>query len=253
MFDYIGRVVEYLKVVGIGGAVNLLIARFSKKVKNYTLARENDKPSVMLRMPSSDVWVYKQIFIDEEYKFTTIKKPKIIIDAGANIGFASIYFSDLFPEAKIIALEPERNNFSLLKENVKDYKNIFPLEAALWSENKKIDLCDSGHGNWGFMTYDKNEDIKTREHEVNAITVDRIMEMFNLDSIDILKIDIEGAEKEVFTDTSKWIDQVDTLIVELHDRMKKGCSRNFYNNSPGFKYEWLRGENVFLSKGNIIE
>jgi hypothetical protein len=78
------------------------------------------------------------------------------------------------------------------------------------------------------------------------------MNDYNLTSIDILKIDIEGAEKEVFEDSSLWIDKVDSLIVELHERMKPGCNRTFYCGSNGFVDEWKNGENVYLSRGNYL-
>jgi hypothetical protein len=74
-----------------------------------------------------------------------------------------------------------------------------------------------------------------------------------LESIDILKIDIEGAEKEVFADSTAWLGRVRAIIIELHDRLKPGCSRSFYNGSNGFDHEQYRGESVFLWRGDFIE
>ena len=85
-------------------------------------------------------------------------------------------------------------------------------------------------------------------HVVKAMTVDKIIEDFGIDRINILKIDIEGAEKEVFADSSAWIESVDALIVELHERMKPGCNRSFYLGSNGFDHEWSQGENIYLSR-----
>ncbi len=87
---------------------------------------------------------------------------------------------------------------------------------------------------------------------VRATTVDRIINDFELDKIDILKIDIEGAEREVFDDTSSWIGKVDALIVELHERIKSGCNRSFYNGSNGFDHEWTQGENVYLARAKCL-
>jgi hypothetical protein len=84
------------------------------------------------------------------------------------------------------------------------------------------------------------------------MTVDKIMQDYNLEKVDILKIDIEGAEKEVFTDTSSWIEKVNSIIIELHERMKAGCNRSFYCGSNGFDNEWKQGENVYLSRGNYL-
>lgn len=85
---------------------------------------------------------------------------------------------------------------------------------------------------------------------MKAMTLGKIIADYQLNKIDILKIDIEGAEKEVFEDASSWIGKVEALIIELHEDMKSGCNRSFYNGSNGFDDEWRRGENVFLAKAN---
>ena len=69
-----------------------------------------------------------------------------------------------------------------------------------------------------------------------------------IDHIDLLKIDIEGAEREIFRDPSSWIGKVDALIVELHERMKPGCNRSFYGGATGLDHEWSQGENVYLTR-----
>ena len=212
-----------------------------------------------LRFPSSDIDTFEQIFVGNEYDFLVETQPKVIVDAGANIGLAAIYFANRYPEAKIIAIEPEQSNFELLKENVAPYANIIPLQVALWHKNEEIDLVDPGRGKWGFITQNKESEKNPSEtpqsaicHTVKAITVDRLMDEYALDRINILKIDIEGAEKEVFSDTASWIDKVDCIVVELHDRIRPGCLDSFYNGAKGFDHEWLQGENVILTKGNWL-
>ena len=80
------------------------------------------------------------------------------------------------------------------------------------------------------------------------LIVDRIMRDHGIEFIDVLKMDIEGAEKEVFENATPWIDKVGILIVELHERLKPGCSRSFYNATNDFDLEWTRGENIFLTR-----
>ena len=157
-------------------------------------------------------------------------------------------------DAKIIAIEPEQSNFELLKENTSPYPNIIPVQAALWNRNEEINLVDPGLGKWGFMTDEKKPSGKSPDnvcHTVKALTVDRIIEDYGLKRVNILKVDIEGAEKEVFSDTSAWIGSVDSIIVELHERMKPGCNRSFYLGSNGFDHEWHQGENVYLSRSSF--
>ncbi len=84
------------------------------------------------------------------------------------------------------------------------------------------------------------------------MTVERIMSEYGLEKIDLLKIDIEGAEKEVFSETSNWIGLVDSIVVELHERLRGGCNRSFYRGSEGFALEWMQGENICLSRGGCL-
>ena len=219
------------------------------------LNREDLRFPFRLRNHTSDVPTFKQVFIEREYDFLVETPPKVIVDAGANIGLASIYFANKYPQARIIAIEPEQSNFQLLKSNAAPYGTIIPLQAALWNHNGEINLIDPGLGHWAFMTEDENASEKLPgkvRHKVMAITVDKILDDYAVDRIDILKIDIEGAEKEVFCDTSAWIEKVDALIIELHERMKPGCNRSFYNGSNGFDREWRQGENVYLSRGKRL-
>ena len=245
----------YLSVVGLSGLTKAIIAKVMNSTVFLNLDRTDCKHPLRLRIPSSDIPTYKQVFIDQEYDFLVTTQPHVIVDAGANIGCASIYFANKYPGAQIIAIEPERGNFALLKDNVAPYPNIVPIHAALWDKNDTLNLIDPGFGNWGFMTEksDSSEPLTGNHcHAVSAVTVETIMQDYNLDKIDILKIDIEGAEKEVFADTSRWIEKVDSLIVELHERVKEGCNRSFYCGTNGFDNEWQKGQNVYLSRGNCL-
>lgn len=244
---------RYLRLFGIQGLALIIIAKITKKENLFKISRTDIKFPFFLRFPSSDFIIYEQIFIKRDYDFKVRKLPKTIVDAGANIGLASIYFANKFPEAKIIAIEPEASNFELLKKNIFPYKNIIPVCGALWDENKYIDVVDVGLDKCGFMTKRKGEADKIACsicHEIKGMTVDKIMENYGIEYIDILKIDIEGAEREVFQDPSSWIEKIDTLIVELHERLKVGSSRSFYNSTSGFDDEWFRRENVYLTRSN---
>jgi FkbM family methyltransferase len=245
----------YYRAFGFPG---LFFAAKTKALNSTVLLevhRNNIKFPFSLRIPSTDVPVYKHVFIDQGYDFLVETQPKVIVDAGANIGLASIYFANKYPKAKIIAIEPEGSNFELLKKNVAPYRGIIPVQAALWNQNGEINLVDPGRGNWAFMTEEENtpeNPLGDICHKVVAVTVDKIIDDYKLDKIDIFKIDIEGAEKEVFSDTSLWIEKVDALIIELHESKKPGCIRSFYNGSKGFDNEWNQGDNVYLSRGRCL-
>lgn len=247
----IQRIIKYFKVIGLKGFVLSIASKLLNKELRIKIVGRDHRHPISLRLLSSDIPAYRQVFLDKEYDFSSIVTPEVIIDAGANIGMSSIYFANKYPNAKIIALEPENSNFDLLEENTLPYKNIKSLKSALWSSCGYMSLVDPGLGNWGFMTKDRNTsniDQAKLCDTVISLTVNQIMQDQQIDKIDILKIDIEGAEKEVFSNTSLWLDKVDMIIIELHEHLKPGCNRSFYLGSNGFDCEWTQGENIFLSR-----
>lgn len=206
---------------------------------------------LILRVPSSDVPTFEQIFVNTEYAFDVRRPPRTIIDAGANIGLASVFFAARYPDARILAIEPESRNFELLTINVAQYPNVTPVHGALWHQSEILEVIDPGLGNWGFVTRSARDPSAPSGRFVNkaqGMTVDRVMHEHGLQHVDILKIDIEGAEKEVFSTPTAWIERVDALIMELHDRMKPGCSDSINDATGSFECRWRRGENLFLSR-----
>ncbi|GBU25095.1 hypothetical protein R83H12_01734 [Fibrobacteria bacterium R8-3-H12] len=212
------------------------------------IVKSDYKFPIYVRNGTTDVLVYKSIAENAEYDFVAEKEPKIIIDAGANIGLASVFFANKYPNAKIIAIEPEEFNFEMLEKNTAPYSNIHTIKAALWNSICELDLF-GGYDDWGFrLEMDKKESRMKKRHLTKTVTIEKIIEDFNMDKIDILKIDIEGSEREVFNSSSAWIDKVNSIIVELHESIKKGCNKAFYKISK--KYNSIRkyGEYIYLTK-----
>ena len=250
MVNYLERARSTRRLLGYRGLLKKIKWFLSgKPPTEITMSLPDVKHPFNLRFGTSDIDAYEQVFVELHYHADLLTHPKVIVDAGANIGLVSIYFANRFPQAKILAIEPELSNFNLLERNVRQYDDVTPIRAALWNKNTTIDLIDPGKGHWGFQTAEANQTVAgDRIDKVAAITVDRLMNNHKIDHIDILKIDIEGAEKEIFSDSSKWIDRVSVLIVELHERFKIGCSRSFYNATVGFEHEWMRSDNIFLAR-----
>ena len=243
----------YYKILGLRGILHAMQEKFVNGPKEINVSPSGVKLPITLRLNTSDIPTYKQVFLDEEYKFKPSYAPSMIIDAGANIGLSSIYFSNIYPHAKIIAMEPENSNFALLEKNIKGYPNIIPVRAALWGENSTVEVVDPGLGKYGFQTKECNE-IKSDLvlNKIQGITVSMLLKEYEVEKIDILKIDIEGAEKEVFENSEEWIDKIEVLIVELHDHLKAGCSRSFYNATNNYSVEWHQGELVFLAREGAV-
>lgn len=233
--------------------INLMVSlRLAKKIYMYGFSSP-----IHLRPNSSDILVFHQVFTFKGYDLNLGFNPKIIIDAGANIGLTSVYFNKKYPQSKIIAIEPEKSNFELLKINCNNYKNIISYKRALSNEpNLNINVVDIGYGNWGFITEIDNSTISLKTVDsVETITIDEVMKENNLEFIDLLKIDIEGAEKELFeSNYENWLPKTKSIVIELHDSMKIGSSKNFFEaiNKYNFSYKRNKGANLIFINQDIL-
>lgn len=184
---------------------------------------------VHLRSGTSDVAVFKNVFLDDAHLGVALdQEPRTIIDLGANIGLVAIHYANLYPTATIIAVEPDPENFALLVKNTIAYGNIRPLRAAVWSSNIPLQIEDPGRDFWG-RTVRPRDASRIIGATVPGITVTELMRQFELRSIDLLKIDIEGAEKELFeSGCEDWLFSTKAILIELHDRLSPGCSNAFF-------------------------
>jgi len=192
-----------------------------------------------------DMQMFNQIFLDNSYEID-FEEPKVIIDAGANIGLFAVLMASRFPDAKIICIEPDAENFALLKENVSVYENIFCENCGLWNKNTKLRVYDKyNSGKWGIIV---EEDVENGT--VPAVSMDFLIEKYNISEIDILKIDIETSEKQVFSENyQNWLSITKTLVVEFHDRLEKACFKTFMNaiNDVFSDYDYdISGENTII-------
>lgn len=188
------------------------------------------KFNFIIREDTTDQIVFKEVILKEQYKPICINNVKNIIDAGGNVGYTAVYFASIYPDAKIITIEPDKDNFEVLVENTKNYPNILPLRAALWGSSKNMFIHkDNGLGEWGRQTFEANTQvIGNLEDTIKSVTIPQIMNAYDMDIIDILKIDIEGAEKDVFSKGADlWLPKIRIMAIELHDRMVAGCSEAF--------------------------
>lgn len=205
------------------------------------------KHSFELRSNTTDLDMFYQVFFNKCYDFKVQVDPKVIVDAGANIGLASIFFAEKYPSSKIISIEPEINNFKFLDENCTPYENIIPVNAALWNNNSDIIIENKGYGESGFMV--KESAVGT---SFKGMTLNTIVNDYKLERIDILKVDIEGSELEVFQENYNWLSITKVLVIELHDHMKKGTSKSVFSAISEYDFDLsLRGENLVFTNNSI--
>jgi FkbM family methyltransferase len=199
-----------------------------------------------IRPGTSDILAFNQVFLEDHYKIRLSFIPRIIIDGGANVGFFAVKMKHSYPEAKIICVEPDRENFQFLQKNVSGYPGIICEPCALWGSDTVITLSDKHHlGKWGMAG---TEDPKNGN--IGAVSIPTLMNKHNIRFVDVLKLDIETAEKQIFTsEYGAWLPRVGTIIIELHDWLEQGCSRPFFEavNKTFKSYRYaVRGENTII-------
>lgn len=221
---------------------------FSRGAVNRPFRVKREPNDVTIRLGTTDVEVFGQVIANKAYDLP-IPPPKTIIDGGANIGLSSVFFAERYPHSRILSLEPDAANFQILQENVRPYKNVVPLRGAIWGRNEMLKLQHSAAGAWGHSVHAMDGSERTNAH-VRGWTVDSLMDLMNWNRCDLIKLDVEGSELEIFRHAESWIPRVETIAVELHDRFVPGCSRVFYRAVHDFPEEIHIGELTVVSRLN---
>jgi FkbM family methyltransferase len=201
---------------------------------------------IELRTGTTDKLVFREVFLFKSYDFSWTD-PKIIIDGGGNIGLTSIFFAEKFPQAKIFSIEPSDSNFQLLQKNTTPYELIVPIHSALWNKDTSLIIKDKEESHWAFAVEECSPD---HPDSFKAISIASLLKEQNISRVDILKLDIEGAERELFTANYEyWISRTKCILVELHDWLKKDCSKNVFVtiSKYNFKTTIFNGMLVFIN------
>jgi FkbM family methyltransferase len=168
-----------------------------------------------LRTFSGDLFVLFEVISGKVYFIPEIKlsynKVRVILDCGANIGISSLYFAARYPNAKIYSIEPDLDNFSLLSSNTRSEPRITPIHAAIVGLPRESVRLTTTRQSWSNKIIENGSG-----KDVPAITVQEICDRYKLSQIDLLKMDVEGAEREIFRH-GEFLERVSFVIAELHD------------------------------------
>jgi FkbM family methyltransferase len=246
----IRKISHYYVALGVPGVLLFLYSKLSRTHPLFKKTVPGTEHPIYLRVGTTDISVFRQVLLERQYDFPLSYAPKYILDAGANVGLSALFFAIRYPKALILAIEPESSNFAVLKRNVAAYPQIKPLQAALWHDNRALQICDVGDGSAGFQMKEVSPN-NLQATSVPSVTIDDIMEASKIPFIDLLKLDIEGAEKEVFQNSSRWIGKVGAVMVELHDHIRPGCRSAFVEATKSFSSEMIRGEAVMKQRSQI--
>lgn len=165
------------------------------------------------------MFIYNEIFVKKIYRFISANTNPYIIDAGANIGLGLIYFKTIHQNAEIIAFEPDEKVFKALEYNVLSLqlKNITLVKKALWDKVTELNFYSEGaDGGRLANEQDTTQIIKIQTTVLSDYLKER--------KVDLLKIDIEGAELSVLRESRNYLKNVENIFVEYHSF--KNCPQN---------------------------
>jgi FkbM family methyltransferase len=210
--------VEWYRTAAINlGLPSLLRRQFAKRFQSelsFHLTSRYLLHPVFARPGTSDLFVFDQIFVEREYRcLDHTDCSGLIIDLGANVGYSSAYFLSSYPKAFLISVEPDPDNFALLSRNLEPYKDRCRLvKAAVWPEKAKLQFKEANGRSpeWG-----RSVEAGV-EGDVEAVTVPSLIENSPHRRVSILKVDIEGAERQLFGANTDWLSLVDNIVIELH-------------------------------------
>lgn len=210
---------DYVAEFGVVGAWDVLRQRRSNS--ELVIRCRGYKEPFVCRSFGSDFAMLRGVIGRREVHLPMRVLPSRIIDAGANVGFATRAFHSQFPDARILAVEPDEANCRVFRRNVTSDDRIELLQGALWGTTTRVEIANPAAQSASFEVRECGQGSAA---EVATVTMDQLLG--RLGGADIVKIDIEGAEESVFARRDLgWVDGVGVILIELHERKRPGITQ----------------------------
>lgn len=197
------------------------------------------KSRILLREPGTDFWTFNEVFVREIYRGVRerVSGCAYAVDLGANIGLTSLYFAAAFPTCRVLGVEPFPGNQEMYRCNVAKHLNSGQCElvaGAVWKHDGFVDLsCPPNGDRFDAIHVDRVGNGESLR--VPAYSIPTLLDRARFPRIDILKVDIEGAEKELFYNNPDWLDCVNAITIEFHGRSRVDSRFDEWTNLRGFQ------------------
>lgn len=206
--------IKSLPYLGWAGSVKLAWSRMV--AGDFSIQPLELSHPLRVRGQTSDSLVLYATFCRGAYPLPKDPSIRLIIDAGANVGYTAAHFAEAFPQAKVVALEPEESNYQVLRENARQWTNIVPLQKGLWWRKAEVKVSNSGSENWCFEFEECPPGQGTP-----ATTIEALLAEYGTGGSVLVKMDVEGAEKKIFAEKPAWPAGIQYLYIEIHDAWKE--------------------------------
>jgi FkbM family methyltransferase len=236
------NVLSIARMLGVRQTLELALARNRGSKEPVALRVPEIPHPVYVRADGTDVNCFWQVFGKRDCAVDLPRSPRVIIDGGAHIGCASIYFANRFPQATIVAVEPEAANYELARQNLAPYPNVHLVRGGIWPRDAWLAIKNPRADSWAFRVVEVAENA---EGACQGHSIDGLLRRFELEGADLVKLDIEGAELEVFAQGSlHWLDRTEAVVIELHGTKAESVVREAMN-TLGLAHR-RRGEKVIF-------
>ncbi|HSN89380.1 MAG TPA: FkbM family methyltransferase [Thermoanaerobaculia bacterium] len=160
---------------------------------------------------------WHDLFVAGAYRFQAAHPEPRILDCGANLGLASLCFKRLYPRARITAFEADPGLAAMARDNLKDNgaPDVEVVQAAVWTRDGTLDFHCEGADSGAIVAL--AGEGKTAPGPVRAVPCVRLRDLLEREPVDLLKLDVEGAEAGILADCAGALGQVRALIAEIHD------------------------------------
>lgn len=215
--------------------------------KVYALnGKYNDRSLTFWLEIPMDIVVLVEIFVFKEYEWGLDADPKVIVDLGAHFGDTALYYNAVYPEAKIIAVEPAPENFVRLQKHVESIENIIAINAAVGANDGEMNL-HIGSSSLGHSLVKRSETDQVVS--VPQYTLQTLYKMHGLQKADLLKFDIEGAEFPLF-ESIDVNGAADAYIGEMHYDLNSDYSESdtekLFSNFEEVSLKKIGGKNRYI-------
>ncbi len=187
---------------------------------------------------TSQLEVVRDVFVEEEYWLPSDEPVRTIVDLGSHVGISVLWFRAQYPDAEIVAVEPHPETFRRLQANVGHLPRVHLVQAAVGSTDGPRALFASDES-WAASLLP--QPALVHAEQVTCRRLDGVLMELDLESIDVLKVDIEGAEHEVLSSFAG-LGRVRTLVCEYHRELNGMDAFGFIRSLEGFEVLSLRGD-----------
>lgn len=173
-----------------------------------------------------------------------------VIDLGSNIGLASLYFASAFPSCRVLAVEPNLSTYRILQRNLQPLiaaGRARAVHAAIWNSDMELAGCDTDVPDL-FSGFKVRASDAADAERIAGRSMASLLAEFAFDSVDLLKVDIEGAEVELFRGDVSWLDRVNAIAIEFHDDSRDASRFDTIMNRYGFRILDGGGHTVIAMK-----